>query len=98
MRQMAPGPRFVAAMIRRTIPVCAAVASVALFSPPVWAQSNGEREFVGAINKSLAVRMKLSQGGNHLTGSYVYERVGKSLRLDGQIGDDGFTLSEFDER
>ena len=45
-------------------------------------QSSDEREFVGTINGTLAVRIKLSQSGTELSGSYAYDRIGKSLWLD----------------
>jgi hypothetical protein len=62
-------------------------------------QSNSEREFVGTINQTLRVRIRLSQNGEALRGSYAYERIGKSLRLDGKLYDEKeFSLDEFDER
>ena len=61
--------------------------------------SIGEREFIGTINNTLKVRIKLSQSGNILSGSYAYERVGKSLRLNGAMtSEKEFYLNEFDER
>jgi len=65
---------------------------------PVFTQSVGEREFVGTIGKTLRVRIKLSRANDALTGSYSYEKIGKSLRLDGKIDGEEFTLNEFDER
>jgi len=62
-------------------------------------QSNAEREFIGTINKTLRVRMMLSQSGNILSGSYAYEKVGKSLKLNGAMtSEKEFYLDEFDER
>src|ERR1700730_15851102 len=62
-------------------------------------QSSDEREFVGTINNTLRVRIKLSQSGKTLSGSYAYERVGKSLRLNGAMtSENEFYLNEFDER
>ncbi|MEP6913068.1 MAG: hypothetical protein ABI923_09950 [bacterium] len=62
-------------------------------------QSIGEREFSGTINNTLRVRMRLSQSGKILSGSYAYERVGKSLKLNGAMtSEKEFYLNEFDER
>jgi hypothetical protein len=70
---------------------------------PVRAQSSGEREFAGTINKTLRVRIRLSRSGNILSGSYIYERIGTSLRLSGAMtsgatSNEEFYLNEFDER
>lgn len=70
---------------------------------PVPAQSNDEKEFVGTINKTLRVRIRLSRSGNVLSGSYTYERIGTSLRLSGAMTSgatsaEEFYLNEFDER
>ena len=71
------------------------------FSTPVHPnaiQSGSDREFVGAINRTLGVRIKLSQAGTALTGSYAYEKIGKSIRLKGALeGDVEFHLEEFDD-
>jgi hypothetical protein len=69
----------------------------------VPAQSSDEREFVGTINKTLKVHLRLSQSGNVLSGSYAYDRIGKSLRLNGAMtsgvaSTKEFTLNEFDDR
>src|SRR6266496_1441796 len=62
-------------------------------------QSSDEREFVGTINNTLRVRIKLSQSGKTLSGSYAYERIGKSLRLNrAMTSENEFYLNEFDER
>jgi hypothetical protein len=62
-------------------------------------QSSDGREFVGTINNTLRVRIRLSQSGNILGGSYAYERVGKSLKLNGAMtSEKEFYLDEFDER
>jgi hypothetical protein len=43
--------------------------------------------------------MKLSQADRVLTGSYSYEKAGKSLRLDGRMkNEEDFYLAESDER
>jgi hypothetical protein len=63
------------------------------------ARGQSEREFTGAINNTLKIRMKLARSGNALSGSYLYERVGKSLRIRGEVDDDSqFRLTETDER
>ena len=62
-------------------------------------QSSDEREFIGTINNTLRIRMRLSQSGKILGGSYAYERVGKSLKLNGAMtSEKEFYLDEFDER
>src|SRR5262249_36227434 len=62
-------------------------------------QPQGEREFVGTINKNLKIRIKLSRSGDNLSGYYAYERTGGSLRLNGTMMlENAFELEEFDER
>ena len=62
-------------------------------------QSSDAREFIGTINNTLRVRIRLSQSGKILSGSYAYERVGKSLALNGAMtSEKEFYLNEFDER
>lgn len=59
-------------------------------------QSSADREFVGTINHTLSVRIKLSQTGTVLAGSYAYEKIGKSLRLKGAMDSDvEFHLDEY---
>ena len=61
-------------------------------------QSSGEREFVGTINNTLRIRIKLSRSDKVLSGSYVYEKIGKSIRLTGTMPyESEFYLDEFDE-
>jgi hypothetical protein len=61
-------------------------------------QSGGEREYVGTINNTLRIRIRLSQAGRDLSGSYIYEKIGKSLRLNGRMTyENEFYLDEFDE-
>ena len=62
-------------------------------------QTTPAREFVGTINRTLGIRIKLSQDDGVLTGSYLYEKIGKSLRLEGKMKNDtDFVLTETDER
>ena len=62
-------------------------------------QLSAEREFIGTINNTLRVRIRLLQSGKILSGSYAYERIGKSLKLNGAMtSDKEFYLNEFDER
>jgi hypothetical protein len=66
---------------------------------PVPDQSSDEREFVGTINNTLRVRIRLSQSGKILSGSYAYEKIGKGLRLNGAMtSENEFYLNEYDER
>jgi hypothetical protein len=69
---------------------------------PVFDQASDVREFVGTINQTLKIRLRLSRSGQILTGSYIYERVGSfdlSLRLNGAMtSENEFYLDEFDGR
>lgn len=65
---------------------------------PVYRQAGVEKEFVGTINRTLKIRMKLSKSGKAMGGSYVYESVGQKLRLNGTVDEDEFELNESDER
>lgn len=91
-------------MNRRTI-LCLAIfiALITLIALTASARSApnqaSEREFVGTINNTLRVRLKLSQSGKILSGSYAYERIGTRLRLNGAMtSENEFYLNEFDER
>jgi hypothetical protein len=76
-------------------PMLVAVSTLAY---PETTQSSTDKEFVGTINHTLSVRIKLSQAGTVLSGSYAYEKIGKSLRLKGAMdGDVEFHLEEFDD-
>ena len=76
-----------------------AVIALTASARPVPEQSSDEREFFGTINNTLRVRLKLSQSDKTLTGSYLYERIGKSLRLNGAMtSEKEFYLNEFDDR
>ncbi len=82
---------------RTTTPSQAAIALTASARPSL-SQSWDEREFVGTINNTLKVRIKLSRADKVLSGSYVYERIGKSIRLSGTMPyENEFYLDEFDE-
>ena len=86
-------------MNRRIIVCLAMLIAVTASARAVPAQSSAEREFVGTINNSLRVRIRLSRSGKNLNGSYAYERVGTSLRLNGEMmSEKDFDLEEFDER
>jgi len=62
-------------------------------------QATPAKEFVGTINYTLGIRIRLSQADGILTGSYLYEKIGKNLRLEGKIKNDtDFVLAETDER
>ncbi len=86
-------------MNRRIILCLTMLVALTASARPALPQSSDEREFVGTINNTLRVRLRLSQSGKVLSGSYVYERIGKSLRLNGAMTDENeFYLDEFDER
>ncbi len=76
-----------------------ALIALAASAHAVSDQSSDEREFVGTINNTLRVRIRLSESGKILSGSYAYERIGRSLRLNGAMtSEKEFYLNEFDER
>jgi hypothetical protein len=56
----------------------------------------GEREFTGAINNTIRIRMKLAQRGNQIRGSYLYEKVGKDIQLNGAVNGQQVSLKETD--
>ena len=60
-------------------------------------QLKREREFAGTINKTIKIRMRLSQNGNEIRGTYVYEKVGKELQLSGSVSGERVTLKESDQ-
>src|ERR1044071_5281227 len=78
--------------------ICFVMISAAIASTNALAlQIKVEREFSGAINRSLRIKMTLSQNGKTLSGSYYYEKVGKPITLSGSINGQQFTLKEYDE-
>jgi hypothetical protein len=55
------------------------------------------RFFKGSIGNALDLQMKLVREGEHLTGNYVYQKVGTKIDLRGSIDKDGnVTIEEFD--
>jgi hypothetical protein len=59
--------------------------------------SRFNRAYEGQIAGKLPVRLTLTKNGQQVTGSYVYTRVGKPLKLQGTIDGEGkFKLDEFD--
>lgn len=53
--------------------------------------------FTGSIGNALGLQMKLVREGENLTGSYLYQKIGKKIDLRGSIDKDGnVTLEEFD--
>jgi hypothetical protein len=85
-------------MNRRIILCLTILIALTTSARPASAQQSGEREFVGTINNTLAVRFRLSQSGKVLSGSYVYERIGKSLQLNGAMTyEEEFYLNELDD-
>ena len=56
----------------------------------------GEREFVGTINNTIRIRMKLAQSGNAIGGTYLYEKIGKDIQLKGSLSGQQITLKETD--
>src|SRR5581483_1678085 len=62
------------------------------------AQTPAPKTFSGFINDQYAIRMTLQQNGSELSGSYVYVKVGRPIRLKGRIeGKDNFVINELDE-
>jgi hypothetical protein len=58
----------------------------------------GEREFSGTINNTIRIRMKLRQNGNSLHGSYLYEKIGKDIQLNGSLSGQQISLKETDAK
>jgi hypothetical protein len=56
----------------------------------------GEREFTGAINNTIRIRMKLAQRGDQIRGSYLYEKVGKDIQLNGAVNGQQISMKEAD--
>ena len=61
------------------------------------AQTQGEREYVGAMGTTIRIRMKLDIRGKAIRGSYVYEAIGKPLTLTGTLTGKQVALKETDE-
>jgi hypothetical protein len=62
-------------------------------------QLKTEKEFVGTINNTIKIRMKLVEKNKRIEGTYLYERIGKNLKLNGTMRDEtDFYLNEFDEQ
>ncbi|MBI3654025.1 MAG: hypothetical protein HY231_23590 [Acidobacteria bacterium] len=55
-----------------------------------------EREFTGTINNTIHIRMKLTQSGKVIGGTYLYEKIGKDIHLNGTINGQQVTLKESD--
>jgi hypothetical protein len=66
------------------------------FVASVGVASQEERQFSGAINGTIRIRMKLTQTGNTLRGTYLYEKVGKDIQLNGSLNGQQFILKETD--
>jgi hypothetical protein len=60
------------------------------------ASGQGEREYIGAINKTILIRMRLTENGNTIRGTYVYERIGKAIQLNGTIDKEKVIMYETD--
>jgi hypothetical protein len=86
--------------MKKHLGMAALLALIAFVLPTgnvVALQIKEEREFSGAINRSIRIKMTLSQKGNSLSGSYYYEKVGKPITLSGSINGQQFTLKEYNE-
>ena len=74
-------------------------------APPQLTQAEGGntplseiKYFKGSIGSSLDLQMKLIRGGDQLSGSYFYQRIGTRINLRGKVEPDGhFVLDEFDQ-
>src|SRR5690242_17908900 len=85
--------------INHRIILCSAMLlAFAASASPALSQSGNEREFVGTINNTLRIHLKLSRADKVLSGSYVYEKIGKNIRLNGAMTDENeFYLDEFND-
>jgi hypothetical protein len=70
--------------------------SVMALSSITFAQN--EREYIGAINKTILIRMKISRSGDVIRGTYRYEKIGKDLQLNGRVEGQKITLYETDAK
>ena len=83
-------------MIRKVI-LCSIVVLMSV-SASAFYQAKAEKEFVGAINNTMKIRIRLAENNGKYQGTYLYEKVGKDLRLNGASRGEGeFYLNEFDE-
>jgi hypothetical protein len=69
--------------------------SVMAFSTTAFA-SQGEREFAGTINNTIRIRMNLARSGNTIRGTYLYEKVGKDIQVNGTVSGQQVTMKETD--
>lgn len=70
----------------------------ALVSSVSAAPLQGEREFTGTINNTIRIRMHLAQSGNTIGGTYLYEKVGKDIHLNGSLSGQQITMKETDAK
>src|ERR671919_385584 len=85
-------------------PPAAAPPSTATPSPELSHSQGGNtptaqtRYFKGSIGSSLDLQMKLVRTGDHLSGSYFYQKIGTRIDLRGNVDQSGnLTLEEFDK-
>jgi hypothetical protein len=57
------------------------------------------KNFEGALDDKIKIRMNLIRQGRDLSGSYLYEKYGKNITLKGVINESGyFEITEYDEK
>jgi hypothetical protein len=55
------------------------------------------KSFEGNINNDYPIIMTLNKSGNELYGTYLYKKVGQSIKISGKVdANANFTLDEFD--
>ena len=79
--------------IQKSIFILSLLALVASVSAASW---QGEREYTGAINNTIRIRMKLTQSGKQIRGAYLYEKVGKDIQLNGSVNGQQISMKETD--
>ncbi len=65
------------------------VAALSLAAAAAGAQTGFWRHYSGTINKTLAVQADILAEEGSLTGFYFYEKVGKTIALEGKVTRDG---------
>jgi hypothetical protein len=60
--------------------------------------SQFEKNLSGTLGTNIKIRMTLKREGKNLTGNYVYEKIGKPLKIQGVIDGQKVVINEFDDK